>query len=71
MAYKSFMNKAAACADFIGSRRSSTYEFTVKSYIRAVPYINCHMPVAPTRETALGFNADSITAIYFSSVGMP
>ena len=31
--------------------------------------INCHRPVAPTRETALGLSADSITGRYFSSSG--
>ena len=32
--------------------------------------MNCHMPLAPARDTATGFRADSITAMYLSSSGM-
>jgi hypothetical protein len=31
--------------------------------------MNCHNPVAPIPETALGFSADSTTAKYFISNG--
>ena len=41
-----------------------------KTFTLAVEYMNCHMPLAPTLETARGFIADSITAIALSSSGM-
>ncbi len=70
ISYASFMYCAAASADFTGSSLSSTNESIWRSYIFAVEYMNCHIPFAPTLETALGFNADSIMAIAFSSSGM-
>ena len=33
--------------------------------------MNCHIPLAPTRETARGENPDSIIAVYASSSGSP
>ena len=33
--------------------------------------MNCQRPVAPTRETALGLRADSMTGRYLSSRGIP
>jgi hypothetical protein len=33
--------------------------------------MNCQSPVAPTRDTALAFRADSTTAKYFRSAGRP
>ena len=32
--------------------------------------INCHKPVAPTLDIAVGFRADSITGKYFNSIGI-
>ena len=63
MPYRSFRYLAAAWV--------ALTEFIVRPYILPVLYMNCHSPVAPTRLTALGFRADSITAIYFSSTGSP
>ena len=31
--------------------------------------MNCHSPVAPTLDTAVGFRADSMMGRYFSSKG--
>src|SRR5690606_37971539 len=59
----------AASVAFKGSLLSSTYELTSRLYCFPVGYINCHKPVAPTLDFALGLSADSITARYFISIG--
>ena len=60
----------AASVAFMGSLRSSMYEFTSSLYCKPVLYINCHKPVAPTLLFAFGFNADSTIARYLTSIGM-
>ena len=51
--------------------KGKTIELMVNPYILPVLYMNCHKPVAPILDTAFGFRADSITAIYLSSAGSP
>ena len=53
----------------MGSRRSSTRLFTLSPYCLPVASINCHSPVAPALDTAVGLRLDSITGRYFSSRG--
>ena len=70
MAYASLRYSATACADFTGSNRSSTKESILRPYSFAVEYMNCHIPLAPALDTAVGLRADSIMARAFSSSGM-
>ena len=69
--YRSLRYAAAAIVDFSGSSRSSTQRSTRKPYRRAVPAMNCHMPLAPTRETASGLKPLSIIAVNARSSGRP
>jgi hypothetical protein len=60
---------AAAALDFKGSLAHQYRNQSLSCIAFPVWYMNCHSPVAPIPETALGFSADSTTAKYFISNG--
>ena len=62
---------AAARVAFSGSARSSMYQSWVRPFSSAVPPMNCQIPRAFARESAVGLNALSTSGTYARSSGSP